>query len=203
MTYDEVADKIKKHARKLNQVLVSIVVDKNKVLLVIEVERHKYLDKIATMPDQSSAIMYAGNLRDELVDDFEFVKNVIITARRRIGRDVESKDYVLISDKKGVPHITLGKLNRIYLKGDFAGQLGISPGTYLVIGYNTGEDTIAIHKTFKDIGAFRVADRMYITAAKLFKYCEFNERFKLEEEPRTYYLDAAASDSSVAIFRAN
>ena len=178
MIYNEVANKIKEHARKLNQVLVSVVVDANVVFLVIETGHEKYTDKITAMPDQSSAIIYAGKLRDELVDDFEFVKNVVITARKRIGRDVESEDYVLISDKKGVPRITLGKLNRIYLKGDFAGQLGIGPGNYLIVGYNPGEDTIAIHKTFKDIGAFRVADRMYITAAKLFKYCEFNERFK-------------------------
>ena len=201
--YDYCADKIKRAARGMSQVIVSIVAYGTTVMLEVIVGENKRDYVVVKLLDEQSAIEYSTGLRDALVDDFAYVKNVIITAKKRMDTDVTrvmTKDYAIVKTHRGVPRIRLGKRNRIYLTGDFPGFLGIDAGNYVMVGYNSAEDSFAFHKTTNgpDKSAFRVADRMYLTAAHIFSYWDFDAKF---EYPREYTLDMATSDSSVAVFR--
>lgn len=202
--YDKLSEIIKQHISNMSRVTVTVSSVQNDVRLNIDAKSKNSEFLVIKMIDNASAVAYADKVRDEIASDFEFVKSVIVAPSRHIqydGETLKAELFPLLTDKKGTPSIKLGKLNRIYLKGDFEGYLGISPGSFVLIGYNQAEDIFAFHKTTKNKDAFRVANRMYITAAKLFAYGEFNERYNLDEEPREYQFDKISSDSVVAIFR--
>lgn len=106
---------------------------------------------------------------------------------------------------KGMGRITIGKRNRLYLKGKdvLVGILGIKPQTRIIIGYNVVEDAFAIVKPEAirynreaQAAGYFVSLRYDVTAAKMFR------QYNLDKyEGQTYYFDKASSDASVAIFR--
>lgn len=104
---------------------------------------------------------------------------------------------------KGMAQILIGKRNRLYLKGDIATQLDITPGRRVLIAYNPAEKAFAIVKpTSKAVSddmraaGYFVSKRKDVTCAKLFR------EFKLDEyEGTTYYADTASLSGNVVIFK--
>ena len=104
---------------------------------------------------------------------------------------------------KGMAQILIGKRNRLYLKGDIASQLDITPGRRVLIAYNPAEKAFAIVKpTSKAVtdemraAGYFVSKRKDVTCAKLFR--EFN----LDQyEGQTFYADTASLSGNVVIFK--
>lgn len=104
---------------------------------------------------------------------------------------------------KGMAQILIGKRNRLYLKGDVASQLDVTPGRRVLIAYNPAEKAFAIVKpTSKAVtdemraAGYFVSKRKDVTCAKLFR------EFHLDKyEGQTFYADTASLSGNVVIFK--